>query len=128
MNVLLEATKPEILSIEQPLTTSFENWGGKIDCRKYGGLCLWVIAGVNNSTGVDLRFLLDPFVQTDIGFVSADFPDLSLWTTTVPNFFKVFRYPIEGINFLTIQGKATIVGASPGKLSLFVTKSPFLMK
>jgi hypothetical protein len=106
----------------QDLTAAYADFGAEIDMRGYDTLQIFVVVDVNDSLNVDLQVLgLHTSAGTEYGIygVSA----VSLWTSVVSDFNRVYEFDTGGIPYVQIQAIAGTAGATAGDLSISIVKA-----
>jgi len=112
------------LVTEQDLTATEDDLGSLIDVRTVKILTLYIAADINDSEDVNLSAYTVPesggteYESQDPGAIVS----IPLWASTVLDFFHEYKIPTDGHSFVQLKGIAGTLGATPGDLSILISK------
>ena len=120
VNVWNRYTDAETLVTAQDLTDTYADYGAVIDMRGYTHLRVGLVLDVNDSTGITLK---------PLGLNEADgideFEIEGGTTQAIPHTADAkysYEFDVKGSPFVQLQAKAETVGATPGDLTISITK------
>ena len=111
------------LIVSQDLTDTYADFGIAIDCKHYEKIGVWIVSDVNDSENVTLKaFAKNDKSSTNL-FEVDGIGEQTLWTTGASDNKKYYTFEVDAVSFIQLQAKAVTVGATAGKLQIYITKS-----
>jgi hypothetical protein len=120
VNVWNRYTDPEVLVTAQDLTDTYADYGAEIDMRGYTHLRVGIVLDVNSSTDITLKLL----GLNESGGID-EFEIEGGTTQAIPHTADAkysYEFDVKGSPFVQLQAKAETVGATPGDLTVYITK------
>lgn len=121
-NVWNQQSDVEPLVSAQNLTASYADFGPEIDMRGFNVLGLWIITDVNDSRDVNIKALVkhtsDSIDEFEIDGVSTK----QLWGSSGSDNKKYYEFNVGAVPIVQLQAMAGTVGATPGDLTILITK------
>jgi hypothetical protein len=102
----------------QTLTNAYADCGVPIDCREFSKVGVFVTTDVNDSTGIILKGL----GQHTYNGTDYEIDGLSTVNLDAADSVKYYEFDCGALAFLQLQVIATVAGATPGKISIEITK------
>jgi hypothetical protein len=122
VNVWNRYTDPEVLVTAQDLTGAYADFGAEIDMRGYTHLGVYIVTDVNGSENVNLKLLGKHTSAGTDEFELNGGTTQALWTTGASDAKVQYEFDVKGSPFVQLQAKAETVGATPGDLTISITK------
>lgn len=120
VNVWNRYTDAETLVTAQDLTDTYADYGAEIDMRGYTHLRVGIVLDVNDSTDIKLKLL----GLNEAGGID-EFEIEGGTTQAIPHTADAkysYEFDVKGSPFVQLQAKAETVGATPGDLTISITK------
>jgi len=112
----------ETLVSAQDLTAAYADFGSEINMQGYTHLRVGIVADVNNSDNVTLKLLgLDELGGSDEYEIEGGTTQ-ALWTTGASDSKFSYTFDVKGSSFVQLQAIAGTVGATPGDLTVVISK------
>ena len=122
VNVWNRYTDPEVLVTAQDLTDAYADYGAVIDMRGYTHLGVYIVTDVNASENATLKLLGKHTSEGTDEFELNGGTTQALWTTAASDAKVHYEFDVKGAPFIQLQAIAGTVGATPGDLTVYITK------